>query len=1064
MSVTLLTGPAAAGKTRAVLSQIRAALADDPLQTIWVLLPSELQIADFRARLAVDNGGPCFGVELLDFYALYHRLLSVQGLPQRRLRDAGRFRVLRHVMDAARDEVQHFAAILDTPGLIAAVAEFIQELKRARITPEAFAAAARTAKDHELARFYAGYQAFLRDRELVDDEGEGWLAAARLGAEDAARLNVGMLFVDGFDQFSIVQVELLRALSRHIPQIFITLNYEPERAATAHRRYAQTRDLLYTHLNLRETTLAAEPTSRAAALEALTAGVFEPNAMAVPPANAVFYIEAPDPRREVEAALWAAKRAIIEGDYSPHEIAILTRDPALYRAYLYEFASAYGVPMRLRQGLPLAENPAVRALLSLLDLAAGRFPRRALLDALRNPYIEWPELDAEAVNLLDQVARLHVVERGREEWSAALRRPTLQRASEDDDAPVLLDPARQQTLATATVILFDRLTPPERATAQEFAAWIDALIGPDPALLPDDFTLEPDADDLPSTSSHFNLIGRIRAAVAYPDFIARDLAALNCLRSVLSDLVAAAGLLGSDAPLTWAQFRADLAIAVENTTVPPTRPASVTGGVLFASVYEARGIEHRLVILLGLAEGQFPAPAREDALYHDSERAAFNRAGLDGLLTRASEADERSLFYEMTALARDGLIFIRPYSDGANPLPPSTFWEAARRVVVGEVERIRMVSISDIPGTLSTLELARSLAAELDSANPAAETWGAAAWLGAAPQWANVQRGRVAELDRIYNRETPYNGVLKNSEARAAVAAALGPERIWSASQFEELGACGFHFFGHQLLALEPEETPEPGLTAQQRGQLCHRILENVYARLEQQGLPIIAEHADRISGMLENAARPIFAAAPFTPGFRPGPLWDQEQAAILKGLRALIASDFSKDSAIGKQLEGPRRARYVEAKFGGEGGLLLEGDAGPLRVRGRIDRIDIVDDQAVIVDYKSGGKLEKSEIARGRSVQLLLYREGARALFRSEGIETEVRGGLFVNLKNGGVFSAVDSARDATLLEGAKALLVANVIEARKGRFTERREYLQDGKCEQFCPFAELCRIAVRE
>jgi len=1064
MSVTLLTGPAAAGKTRAVLSQIRVALADDPLQTIWVLLPSELQIADFRSRLAVADGGPCFGVELLDFYALYHRLLSVQGLPQRRLRDAGRFRVLRHVMDAARDEVQHFAAILGTPGLLAVVAEFIQELKRARITPEAFATAARTTKDHELARFYAGYQTFLRERDLVDDEGEGWLAAERFGAAGAARLNVGMLFVDGFDQFTIVQVELLRALSRHIPQICITLNYEPHRAATAHRRYAQTRDLLHKHLKLHETPLDPEPIPRAAALEALTAGVFEPNTVAVSPDNAVFYIEAPDPRREVEAALWAAKRAIIEAAYPPHEIAILTRDPGLYRAYFYEFAPRFGVPIRLRQGLPLAENPAVRALFALLDLAGGRFPRRALLDALRNPYIEWPDLDAEAVNLLDQVARVHVVERGRAEWSDALRRPTLLPANEDEDTPATLDPARQRALADTMVSLFERLTPPDHATTQDYAAWIDALIGPDPASLPDDPTLEPDADDLPLTGPHFNLIGRIRAAEAYPDFIARDLAALNCLRSVLSDLVAAAGLLDSAAPLAWAQFRADLAIAVENTTVTSTRPASVTGGVLFASVYEARGVEHRLVILLGLAEGQFPAPAREDALYHDSERAAFIRAGLDGLLTRASEADERSLFYEMTALARDGLILIRPYSDGANPLPPSTFWEAARKVVGGEIRRIRMVSISDIPGTLSLPELARSVAAELTSANPVAETWGAAAWLGAHPLWTNVVRGRRAELDRIYKRETAYNGVLQTADARNAVAAALGPERIWSASQFEELGACGFHFFAHQLLALEADEQPEPGLTVQQRGQLCHRILENVYARFEQQGLPISAEHADHMLGMLESAARLIFAAAPFTLGFRRGPLWEQEQAVILKGLRALIASDFSADSAIGKQLDGPRRVRYVEVNFGGASGLLLEGAAGPLRVRGRIDRIDCMDGQAVVVDYKSASKLEKSEMMRGRSVQLLLYREGARALFRSEGTEIEVRGGMFINLKSGGVLSTIESAKDAALLDDARALLVANVIEARNGRFAERTEYLQDGKCKQFCPFAELCRISVRK
>src|SRR5713226_1133752 len=147
MTAILLTGAAGQGKTHAAVARIKAALDRTLFGKIWVLLPTELQVSTFRSRLLHEIGDMAhFGVEFFNFYDLYARLLEMAETPQRRVKDAARFRILRHVLhEEVGDHLTHFRSISQMPGFVALAADFITELKQAQITPEGFIAAARTA-------------------------------------------------------------------------------------------------------------------------------------------------------------------------------------------------------------------------------------------------------------------------------------------------------------------------------------------------------------------------------------------------------------------------------------------------------------------------------------------------------------------------------------------------------------------------------------------------------------------------------------------------------------------------------------------------------------------------------------------------------------------------------------------------------------------------------------------------------------------------------------------------------------------------------------------------------
>ena len=136
-----------------------------------------------------------------------------------------------------------------------------------------------------------------------------------------------------------------------------------------------------------------------------------------------------------------------------------------------------------------------------------------------------------------------------------------------------------------------------------------------------------------------------------------------------------------------------------------------------------------------------------------------------------------------------------------------------------------------------------------------------------------------------------------------------------------------------------------------------------------------------------------------------------------------------------------------------------------PLRVNGFIDRIDWVDGQFVVVDYKSGTtRINRDEMESGRDFQMLIYTEALTKLLAAEGGQAQVAGGLFWHVRDrkaSGVFDRED-ADDIAAVEAAKAHIARNIKQGRAGQFPVHAAKLEDGKCSRYCEFSRLCRRQV--
>ncbi|HVO43745.1 MAG TPA: PD-(D/E)XK nuclease family protein [Aggregatilineales bacterium] len=1072
MPATLLTAPAGHGKTRFIIDRILRLKDEQPLARVWVLLPTELQISAFRNRL-MGRKAPIFGVEVFNFYELYTHLLDIAGIPQRRVKNGARFRVLRQVIDPK--QLEHFDRIAATPGFIAVVERLIDELKQSRVTPEAFSAAATTPKDRDLAIIYSGYQDYLRRNNLADQEGEGWLALETLRKRPDLDLRAELLVVDGYDQFDRVQAELLALLGKRLPETILALTYEPERAATAHRRFAQTRErLLETGAWIEQPLPDHRPPRKSAALEYLAHTIFESDPGKRAADDALTLIEAPDRRAETAAVLRRVKRLLLDG-IPPESIMIVSRDPAAYTAHFLEKAAAYGVPLATRGGLPLPENPAVGTLMALIGLADADFPRRATLDLLRSPYLRIPDLSDEQIASLDTVSRKQIVVRGRDTWLEAVRLSAhagIHGDDEDDrvdaDEAPLLTAAKAQTLYAALAAFFDRITPPPEAAARQYVIWLEGLIGPDPAHHEADQEADEEGIEFEADPG-LRLLGQIRDA---PDdgLRARDLIAMYCLQRVIADVLAAYNLVDPHAPVTWQQFRSDLEASAKD--MRPTVTTNRLGRVLLASVYEARCLAHPHLFVVGLSEGEFPRPVPEDPLYTDSERLAMQGVGIP-LLTRAQAADESSLFYEMTALAGESLTLSRPYiDDKGNEWPASAYWRAVEAIVDVPVIHLK---IGGRAALHEAAQLSEALLAQVESLNIGLPDEAARVhnWLLGehAQTWINALRGRWIEANRLSRSAShdEYTGRLTDPDLIAVAAQRLGPGRVWSASQFNEYGICPYRFFARRMLKLEELKEPEEGLDVLQFGTLVHDILERTYRQIGAENLAIRPENLERALAILDEQLADRLPGAPRRYGFRVTGLWEQEQRDLGNRLKRLIGADFADETPVAKTLTrlageetktpAERRAYGQEIVFGDPEPLRIEGEAGALKVRGKIDRVDVAGNAAIVIDYKTGSsKYSTQDMVEGRNTQMMLYLLAAEQVLA----DVEPAAGMFWHVNTRETSGAVTA--DDPQIEEARANLHQRVIDGREGIFVSRPGkpvVIAAGlKCVSHCEFIQLCRV----
>lgn len=408
---------------------------------------------------------------------------------------------------------------------------------------------------------------------------------------------------------------------------------------------------------------------------------------------------------------------------------------------------------------------------------------------------------------------------------------------------------------------------------------------------------------------------------------------------------------------------------------------------------------------MGLSEGEFPKQEREDILLREHDRAALRERGL--LLEPRLHGDEATLFYQAVTRGRQRLLLTRLYlAEDGQTWEPSPFWD-------------QLHSMTGKPNVVWVRPE--------DSLDPA-EAASSVEWREAAQEFdIHLKNGVEALAARLAPKAAgKFEGEGLDLSER------FGVKFGWSASKLESYGTCPYEFFVAYGLGLEPREEPEEGFDVRALGLMLHKILEDYY-----RGAP------------LQETARRVFATAPRDYGFRPTPLWEMQKAELLRRLEETVA-------ALAEVSQGWRPFKQ-ELMFGmGAPSLVLETEAGQVRLHGYIDRVDMADDGSLrVIDYKSGNAtISAAHLRDGRRLQLPIY---ALAAQKALGLG-QVTSGFYWHIQKAEASSLkLEKFEDG--INSAFAVAIAHVgrhvKSIRAGKFAPRPP--AEG-CPSYCPAVGFC------
>ena len=971
--LTIVEGPPGSGKTEALVRRAADRCAADPFALTLALVPTARHGDQFRRRVVARCGVALrLDVTTPNFYARRHAGEAVppHEVAAELLRRTARERI-------AAGGADRFAPIAGTPGLYALLERAVAELVSARVDPGTLAAAAERVGDADhaaLADVLRSYRGRLAERGWRDPREAPTIAASAV--TDGAGVP-GLVLVDGFEHLGPRELGLVAALAERTEAVVALGAGGGERARWTAERLA-----------------ALVP---GAAREALP-----PRAAAAPAtARAAFDAEA-----QLRGIARAIKRALAEdAALRPSDFAVTFRQAAPHLALARRVFAEYELPFDPAAGERLAARPFGAWVLALLRLPERDWRLARFAELLRSPFLERRRWEAghEAVGRALEAGRKHRLFTG----LGSLRElPRALRLDADEAAARGYEGYAERLRAAAGAM--DRAAaglvallgdPGERRTARTWAAALDeALFGAD---------------------------GIARAEAEGYESLGAESASL---RADLAALCAIDEALGAP-PIALDEFADELEGRMQ-------RPATLlreAGGVLFASMHTLHGLRFAQVFVGGLAEGEFPAPARPAALLGRRAREALRAGGLE--LPPPPHASEDELWDAAVSRADARTSLWRPRRDD-NGRPRAASWHFARAAAAagGEARDPADVALED---AASRRELAVALASRWrqgERRRPA----GFAAWPLVVRTAASAERRR-----RSFGAAGAREGDLRGSGH--GLEWLTGDDVRWSASRLEAWRTCAFQFFGRYALGLSEVEDEAAEADAAIRGSVVHDVLEDALGPLAEAGLPLVPDTLDDALRRLRESGRAIWDEAPARRAFGRAALWRFEWEETAADLEGLLRREAAHNAALGvERIEG-RELVIASA---------LPGVDPPLRLTGRIDRADAGQGFVQIVDYKSGRAISRADVESGRRLQLQLYALAARAQLGAPRVVA--RYAWLSPHAREWTLDTADGGDEALVAEAARH--AADVREAVAGG--DFRVNPTVPACPRYCEFRAACRV----
>jgi ATP-dependent helicase/nuclease subunit B len=379
MALTLIAGPANAGKVALLLERYLDALSREPV----LIVPNRSDV-DRVERELLAHTGALVGGQIGTFDDVFRRLADAVADRRPVATEAQRALIVRRVL--ARSRLNGWTRSARFAGFADGLAATLGELESGLVEADELAG--------ELGAVYGEYRGELDALGLWDRDLERRHAAERLAGE-LGSWDGRPVFAYGFEDLTGAQWALLQALAGRA-EVMVSLPYEPGRPAFAslERTAADLSELARPRIE----ELPPRPEVRPPALAHLERALFSESRSDPPELDAgIRFLEGAGRRSTLELVA-DELLGLIRSGTAPEQIALVCPRVERLRAPLETALGSLGVPYAIEGRITFGQTAFGRALLSLFRFEWQGGGRGELYGFLRSPYsglarssVDWVE-------------------------------------------------------------------------------------------------------------------------------------------------------------------------------------------------------------------------------------------------------------------------------------------------------------------------------------------------------------------------------------------------------------------------------------------------------------------------------------------------------------------------------------------------------------------------------------------------------------------------------------------------------------------------------------------------
>ena len=854
--------------------------------------------------------------------------------------------------------------------------------------------------------------------------------------------NVDFVVVNGFDEFTLPEVELINKISEITSNLFINFDYgNDNKSLFSHldssfsklqrKGFTIIHDLFIPDdsefINLVRTKLFNNS-------EEISLSEYK---------NNITKIKAKNKSKEIETVAKEIKSLILDKKVEPHRICVGFNLIKNYSNYVRDIFNAYGIPFNLTDRTALQNSLPIIELINLLEILENDFYYKNILKTAGSRFLKISK-EIDFSNLLFTASELKIVV-GKNVWkdsiSKALDSLSIETNDEDNFFEDKKSKREQYTKALSDIKIIEEYLIPFKGEVS-----------------PKEFK-----EELFSTMREMEIPLLALNGSEYEEEHIKSLSTFIETMNEMFDLM-------EDEYGSEKKFRLKFYLEEIRTACTWARfniKEKPNYGVQVTSINEIRGLKYEYLFICGMYDGEFPTRFQPE-IFNSLKFSSKEEKHI---------IEQRYHFYQALCTWSKNLYLTFPQLDNKKELEESSFLkefsELFECTTKTETDYNNLIySKEEYLINLDEFDVEEIQLKEITKQN-----------------LSEIKSSRIIDKLRFDQSESIYNGFLltdENEEFHIALKEKLQKlkSKEFSISQLETYAKCPFKYFIEKLLKVQTIPEPDEEIEATELGSLLHDIFYQFYTHLREIGLKLQGcSQTDLIK-----AEKILFSIAEDLCSRYlkdiPQNFYEREKILGLEGKK--------EDSILYRFLieehQNTEEPKYFEVKFGylskaGTDKILSQDEPvkyKDISLRGKIDRIDVNKENNTfsIVDYKLNQyRGTANDLAEGTALQLPVYLYAAKELLQNQAETLKPLKTIIFSLKidsskfGKGEINITGSRKKLTdeekiefnEIQIEKSLEIINdyISDIGIGRFplTDIKDY--ENKVCKYCDFKAVCRIS---